>query len=252
VNAAAVISALDLPLGARVDRRIPKTLLVEHGATTTADKRCINEGIEEVQWVATLKPTTISVPTFRDNVREYLEIAVLSVVLRAEAKTTRLAELIHRAVPYPVFLIVAEPESLALSLAHKRWSQGEAGATVLDGDSMAVTLTNAEPDGPQASFRQALSLARQPRANLYELYQGWLDTVLALLAAEVTGHFELTGSAAHAVARRAALREYTQCDVEIARLRAAAAKERQVSRLVELNVALKHAEAARVAALAQL
>ena len=50
-----LIAALELPPNARVDRQVPKTLLLEHGAPTAADKRRIKEGIEEVQWVATLK-----------------------------------------------------------------------------------------------------------------------------------------------------------------------------------------------------
>ncbi len=252
MKAAALIDALELPPGARVDRRVPKTLLVEHGAPTASAKRRINEGIEAVQWVATLKPTTIGVPAVRDEVREYLEIAVLSVALRAEAKVGRLAELIHRAVPYPVFLLVAEGTRLTLSLAHKRWSQGEAGATVLDGESVAATLTDSEPGGLQSSFHEALSLARQPRADLYQLYQGWIDTLLALLAARVTGVFAVATSPDQAATRREALRECARLDTVIARLRAGAAKERQVPKQVALNLDLKRAEAARATALARL
>lgn len=252
MTAADLIAALDLPPGARVDRRVPKTLLVEHGAPTAADKRRINEGIEEVQWVATLKPTTIGVPALRDTVREYLEIAVLRVALRAEANAQRLPELLHRAVPYPVFLLVAEGTRLTLSLAHKRWSQGETGAMVLDGEPVAATLTESEPGGLQSSFREALSLARQPRADLYLLYQGWIDTLLALLAARVTGLFAVAASPDHAATRREALSERARLDAEIARLRAVAAKEKQVPKQVALNLELKRAEAAHAAALARL
>jgi hypothetical protein len=252
LNAADVIAALELPPGAQVDRRVPKTLLVEHGAPTAADKRRINEGIEEVQWVATLKPSTIGVPAYRDAVREYLEINVLSATLRGGAKAARLAELIHRAVPYPVFLLVAEGTGLTLSLAHTRWSQGQAGATVIDGEPIAVAVTKAETDGLQSGFRQALSLARQPRADLYLLYQGWIDTLLALLAARVTGVFMVATSPEHAATRREALRQCSRLDIEIARLRAVAAKEKQVSKQVALNLELKRAEAARAAALTRL
>ena len=97
MTAADIIAALDLPASARVDQRVPKKLLVENGAPTAADKRRINDGIDEVHWVAALKPTTIGVPEFRDTIREYLEIAVLSVVLRAGAQANPVAELIHRA-----------------------------------------------------------------------------------------------------------------------------------------------------------
>jgi hypothetical protein len=252
MNAADLITALDLPPGARVDRRVPKTLLVEHGAPTAADKRRINEGIEEVQWVATLKPTTIGVPALRDEVREYLEIAVLSVALRAEAKTERLAELIHRAVPYPVFLILAEGPRLTLSLAHKRWSQGAAGATVLESEPMAATLMESDHGGTVSSFHETLSLARQPRADLYRLYQGWIDTLLALLAARVTGVYAPAASPDQAANRREALRECARLDAEIARLRTTAAKEKQMPRQVALNLELKQAEAARADALARL
>jgi hypothetical protein len=248
---AAVIAALDLPPSAQVDRRVPKTLLVEHGAPTSADKRRIQDGIEEVRWVATLKPTTIGVPAFRDEVREYLEIAVLSVALRAGAKAERLVELIHRAVPYPVFLVVAEGTRLTLSLAHKRRSQNEAGATVLDGKPVAALLEPKQGE-LEGAFCAALSLARQPRADLCLLYQGWIDALLALNAARVTGTFALALSPDQAAARREALRECARLDAEIARLRKIAAKEKQIPRQVALNLELKRAEAERANARTRL
>ena len=250
--AADLIAALDLPPNARVDRRVPKTLLLEHGAPTAADKQRIKEGIEEVQWVATLKPTTIGVPAFRDATREYLEIAVLNVTLRADSKAERLTELLHRAVPYPLFLLMDVGTGLTLSLAHKRWSEGEAGATVLDGDLVAAALAKANSSQVIPSFLGALSLSSLPRADLYKLYQGCVDAVQALLAAQLTGHFRMPGSLQHAEDRREALREASRLGAEINRLRAAAAKEKQMPRQVELNLALKRTEAARASALTRL
>lgn len=247
MNVADLIAALDLPAGANVDQRVPKKLLVEHGAPTAADRRRITDGIEEVHWLAALKPTTIGVPVFRDDVREYLEIAVLSAALRADAKAGRLTELIHRAVPYPVFLIYTHGECVALSLAHKRWSQGEAGATVLDGELVFAELSVGDRDGFGQAFLASLALARQPRTHLFALYQGWMDTLVALLAARVTGAFVTSESPKEAATRREALRECARLDAEIARLRAAAAKEKQVARQVELNLELKRVERQRSA-----
>ena len=252
MNAADLIAALDLPASSRVDQRVPKKLLVENGAPTSADKRRINEGIEEVHWLAALKPTTIGVPEFRDAAREYLEITVLSAVLRADAQANRLAELIHRAVPYPVFLVASQEDSLALSLTHKRWSQGEAGATVLDGALVVAGIGVGQDVGDGQAFLSALSMARQPRANLYALYQGWMDTALALLAAQVTGAFALVQSPEQAAARRNALAECERLEVQMGGLRAAAAKERQVARQVELNLELKRVQAEHAAARVKL
>ena len=127
MSATTLIDALALPPDARVDQRVPKKLLLGQGAPTAADKRQITHGIEEMFGIAALKPTNIGVPEYRDAVREYLEIAVLTVALRPAAKPTRLIELIHRAIPYPVVLVAEHGDTVGLSLAHKRWSQGEAG-----------------------------------------------------------------------------------------------------------------------------
>ena len=48
-----LIAALALPGSALVDRRVPKSMLVENGAPTPADKRRIRDGIEEIRWLAT-------------------------------------------------------------------------------------------------------------------------------------------------------------------------------------------------------
>ena len=247
-----IIAALDLPAGSRVDQRVPKKLLLENGAPTAADKRHINKGIEELFWVAALKPTTIGVPEHRDETREYLEIAVLRLALRPEAKAGRLIELVHRAVPYPVLLVTEHAEHPGLSAAHKRWSQGEAGKTVLEGEVVSTGWENALDADRWPAFRDALVLGRQPRTTLHALYQGWIDTLLALHAARLTGTFATPTSAAHAAARRDALQECTRLEADITRLRAAAEKEKQLPRQVEINLELKRLQAAQAAARANL
>lgn len=249
-----LLAALDLSEGARVDQRVPKKLLVENGAPTAADKRHINEGIDTFQWLAALKPTTIGVPEFRDDLREYLEIAVLSLTLRPGAKTNRLAELVHRAVPYPVFLILEQGNNLIISLAHKRWAQNEAGKMVLEGEIVEAELASHTHNSVEIERQclSAFSLSHQPRTHLLDLYQGWFDTLLALNAARVTGVFILPSNTEQAAARRQALIECSQLDADIAKLRAAASKEKQIARQVELNQKLKSMVAAQSAARARL
>lgn len=242
MNATALIEALGLPAEARVDQRVPKKLLGEHGAPTAGDKRQINEGIEELRWVAALKPTTIGVAEYRDAAREYLEIAVLTLQLRPGAKADRLTELVHRAVPYPVWLVTAQPPKLALSLAHKRWSQGETDKTVLDSEIIEVGLLEAPDESGNQAFLRSLALARQLRTNLYVLYQGWIDCVTALLVSRITGPYVLPQSTEHAAALRDALENHARLQRDIARLRAQAAKEKQISRRVELNLEIKRLE----------
>ena len=248
MNADEILTALDLPINCRLDRRVPKKLLLENGAPTAADKRRINEGIEEFFWIAALKPTTIGVPEYRDTEREYLEIAVLRLVLRSGAKTTRLLELVHRAVPYPLILIAEQTGQIGISAAHKRWAQNEAGKTVLDGEIVSANCDGVQDAEYLPTFFATLAIGRQTHASLYALYQSWVDVLLTLKAARVTGVYRLAADAGDAAARREALRECARLDAEIARLRASAAGEKQMPRQVELNMEVKRMEAALAAA----
>ena len=252
MKATELLEALDLPAAARVARRVPKTLLTEHGAPTAADKRRIAGGIEQLVWLAALKPTTAGVAEYRDDVREYLEIAVLRLTLRAAAKGARLVDLVHRAVPYPLLLVAEQGERLQLSAAHKRWSQGETGKTVLDGEGVSVEWGGSGSDVHREAFLHAVALGRQPQSSLFALYQGWIDTLMALRAARRTGSFVPSASADAARVRREALRECERLEAVIVRLRATVAKEKQMPRQVELNLELKRVEAARATALAKL
>ena len=123
---------------------------------------------------------------------------MLRLTLRAAAKASRLVELVHRAVPYPLLAVDGAGRTAGPSAAHKRWSQGEAGKTVLEGDVVTADW-DAERDGeigpPSATPWRSVS---QPRATLHALYQGWIDTLLALHAARVTGAFAIAGNAEHA------------------------------------------------------
>lgn len=262
-----LISALFLPTSCRVDQRVPKKMLVENGAPTSADKRLINDTIEDIQWLAALKPNTVGVAGYRDDSRDYTEVAVLCITTRKAAldgsaaasrsaqhtrsiNITRLAELLHRAVPYPVLLFVIAPQGVYLSLAHKRWAQNQAGKVVLDGEPTTIGVARDLPD--DHPFVQAIALTQQPQTSLLAVYQGWMDCLTAWQVAQYTGAFTITDTPDQAAARRDALRTCWRLEQESIRLRALAVKEKQMAKQVDLNLALKRISAELKSAREQL
>lgn len=196
------VALLSLPPESLVRQRLPKKHLLENGAITSSDKRYINDGIEEMQWVAALRPSSIGVPAFEDSERQYLEIAVLTISYKQDAKVSRIRELIHRAIPYPVVLFGSDG---VMSLAELRFSQSEKGLLIIDGEILV-----ADP----SIISGNLSIASQPQNNLKTLYQGWCDLLAPLV-------------------------ESSERQKEIARLRKEISKEPQMARRVELNIKIK-------------
>lgn len=234
-----IIAALDLPDSALVKKRVSKKLLLDNGAATAADRRRITEDVEELMWLAALKPTSVGVKEYKDDTREYLEIDVLHLSLRSDSKSARLIELVHRAIPYPILLLTQQPGATELSAAHKRWAHNDSGKVVLSGDMVATRWNAGQADEYWSDFRDALSLGRQPRSTLFALYQGWIDTLLAVQAARLTNIWHRSVDHEHASARQKALFEYARLETEIGRIRTAASKEQQMARRIDLNSELK-------------
>lgn len=255
MNTTDFINSLSLPQTAFVNERIAKKLLVENVAATPADKRAINEGIDELIWVAAMKPNNIGVPAYRDDSREYLEIAILSMRCRAEARSNRITELIHRSIPYPVLLVsivdmdheeneisrkasTASAPLLNVSVADKRFSQKDAHSMVLED---GVTEVQLEADSRLEAFASAMNLGKQPRDNLLRLYRGWAAVLDAYRASRITGVFDPNSLSREE--RRSAIVEFERIEREISVLRNQAAKEKQINRRVDLNLDVKRMEA---------
>lgn len=276
MTAQVLIDAFRLPAQALVGQRIPKKLLVEQGAPTAADKRLINDTVDELWWQATIKPGTVGVPAFHAvlsasaapssnggaategatgsdaaaDATDVIELALVSARLRPptrEAQARRLMQLIHRAIPYPVLLVAQAPSGTVLSLAHKRASLGEAGKWVVAEGADTYAFDPAQPTAAEAQFMASLALDQLPRsalADLRALYQAVADRVTALAVAHVTGSYtapegEEAASGGGAAAQRLALAERGQLLEQLASARNAAAKARQMSQRVDLNLQIQ-------------
>ena len=241
----AILSALALPPGALLALRVPKKLLVEQGAPTSADKRAIQDGVDELHWLATLKPTTIAIPAATEPGQGFAEIAVIAAQLRPAARVARLTELIHRAIPYPVLLLTLggpnDTKSI-LSVAPKRPALNEGGKLVVERVVATSPFHPLLPSPIERAFLDSLALASLPAGDLSVLYAGWLARTEALQAALLSGHYTVRDDPGAIEQRRAVLGAHSDLAREITSLRARANRERQLNRLVDLNMQIQSLE----------
>lgn len=237
-----LLEALALPTSARMERRVPKAMLAEHGATGAGDRKLIENGIERLRWRASLKPSTIGVPAFTDDARDYAEIAVLTLEVRDGANANRLAKIAHSAIPYPLILIIGDEHASALSVAPKRRHERRADRFVIDRLMLSPALT--KPLASAANDYVAnLGVAGLPATNLLSLYEGMVNRIEAYTAAGITGSFRLPLNAEDVARRRVALDAHSGQAREIARLRRAAAAEKRLAVRIDLSHAITLAEA---------
>ncbi|WP_111745653.1 DUF4391 domain-containing protein [Salinisphaera orenii] len=233
---------LALPETAYLGKRVYKKLFFENADLTAADRRAFTDDIDTVTWQYTLKPATLNVNTYRDNERDYAELAVIEVSLRDPKRIARLAELINRAIPYPMLLILVHEDRITLSTAHKRASRAEADTVIAEDMQLTQWLDPAALEPVEQAFLNSLALPELPQTHYHALYSAWHQRLLALACARLSGTFHVPESAEARTRQREALAACHQLENDIASLRAEIKKETRFNRQVELNTRIKALE----------
>ena len=231
----ALYEAMAVPDACHLGKRVFKKLFHENARLGATDKRAFSEDIDDIVWQYTLKPSTVPIRPYEDDQREYDEVAILQANLRALRRTGRIAEIVHRAIPYPLVVVVAHEESCAVSVAHKRFSQAEKGAIVAVDPMTTDWIDLSAPLPVQQAFLDSLAFAALPATHLFAFYSALVDRVIALDCARLTGQFRLESVAAKRQARRERLAACHDLEGRIAEHKTAIKKETQFNRQVDLN-----------------
>lgn len=229
-----IVDAMALPPASRIDRRIPKTVLSEHGAGTAAQRKLIDGTVERLDWLATLSPATAGIAAGTDEERPVPEVQLLALTARAEA-TQPLLTIIHRAIPYPLMLLTRIPSgNVRMTLAPLRPAERLHERMVVERLVVAPDLA-APLDPPAEAFVASLYIGGLPQTDLGALYEGLVQRAEALASACLSGTgFSLPKDAAAATARRDDLARHSQLETARIAARAAARKEKRLAHQVAL------------------
>ena len=239
-NLNAFYDRLGFPEAGLLDKRIYKRMVLDHGDLTAADKKTLSEEVTKLTWKYALKADRVQVLPYEDPEREYLEVAVVEAMLSRRKRAPRIAEMIQRAIPYPVLLVMVEGSGVCVSVAHKRFSLAEKGSIVAD-DFLSSPWSGEPSKEIDEAFYDALSLRNLSQVDFFALYRSLVQAVLARACAELTGRFVLDAGGLEADRRRR-LDQCHEMEREIGSLRAAIGKQDRFAEQVELNTQLKELE----------
>ena len=193
-----VCEHLALPDSTFLGTRITKKMLMDNNKLSSAEKKLVADVVQSTRWQNTLKPETINVPVYVTETVEYLEIAVMRVVLRNISKKNKsqhngklkpVAKLLHTLIPYPIILLLAREDNLVISLADKRINQADHSKLVIEHMYNSHWLNQAELTKNDNLFLNDFSLRNVSSLNYFELYQDFITMLIALETSKISGHY---------------------------------------------------------------
>lgn len=237
---------LGLPEKALLQARIYKKQLLENADLTISDRKWINEEIESIEWRYTLKPATVAIPKYEDTEREYIEIALLHITLKANTHIKRLSEVVQRAIPYPLIVVFEHADSLLISLADKRINRSDSSKLTAEQffESGWFDENLVNQNEVYASFLDSLrfnqtGINQLALQDLYIFYQSIITRFNALDAAKHTGKFTLTANVEADKLRQEHLQTLKQLELQLISLKAQVKNETQFNSKLEGNVQIK-------------
>ena len=236
-----VFEALALPSATAINKRVPKTVFNDQADLSAGDKRLLDNGLDRLDWRATLGPTSVGLAAFADGVRAYPQIVVMSAKLRPGAAADRLTTVIHRAIAHPLLLLCESGGAVVLSVGLKRLHEREEGQVVVE--RIAASPGMAAPVTPVTeTFLNSLNLTGIGGHDLWALHLGWAERIEAFAVAQVTGAFRLPTDEADAQTRRDELADHEAQIKAVAALRKRAQAEKQLNRRIDLAREVTRAE----------
>ncbi|MFD2247294.1 DUF4391 domain-containing protein [Pontibacter ruber] len=235
------LSILNIPAACLVDQRIPKTSIITGAELCIADKKLLQDEAQEVRWIAAFKPNNAAIPAYTDELYSYNEVHYILLELKQEAKYKKVAELLQKAMPYPLVLWIVVDNKLCVCTANKRINQNDTGKRTIENVTFAPWLPLLVDDSITLAFLSSLAIELLPQQDLRAFYQSITIRIHNLEAAQLTGAYTVKGadSTRRDVERLAALRKLTE---EITRLKKEIKSSTAFGEKVTLHIRLKKLE----------
>lgn len=223
---------LNIPDSCFIGNTIYKKLFYENADLSTNDKSLFTDTINKVTWLYCLKPETINISAYKDEVREYPEVEVIEVLLHKDYKLKRIAEIIMRTIPYPMVLIFRLEGKVKFYVAHQRTNQSDSSKNTIE---EFISTDWLESD---SALFDKLDIKQMRFTNFYALYSDIVDTIsIYNLSTIIPTDDNITGAEARELSA-----QIEDIEQEITSLRAKLKKETQFNRKMELNIEIKRLE----------
>lgn len=227
-----------IPEKCLLNKPLFKKLFQEHVDLDITDKKALKDDIDRIRWVYTLKPSILNIAPYRDDMREYDEIAVIQIDLTSIARAPRIAAFVNKAIPYPIVVVFSYLDTIAISLADKRINQADKSKWVVEDTWMTEWFNPDAPNEAQQKFMQDMAMNSLSFVSFYAFYTDIKSRVVALNIADKSGCYYLTTP--EITSKRAEnLRQLCRLEQEKADLQNKLVKQKQLGQQVELATRIK-------------
>lgn len=233
------LANLNLPASCTLGKTIFKKQFYDNAGLSAADKKLITNNVEKVIWQYCLKPDTINIQPYIDDEYELLEVQVIEARLKKDSRHQRIAEIIMRAIPYPVILQLTSNNKLMIAAGIPRISLADKQKHTVEDFVFSPWIGVENLSQEEQDFLASIKASKLSFTNFFRFYSDFVDQLHLFNAAK------LAGKTLQGIDPRIAQQvheDVTDIERQLVALRAKLKTESMFKRKVELNVQIKKLE----------
>jgi len=231
---------LALPQKSLLERRLTKAFFLKNFTLKASEKKVLNNSIVSMEWLASLKPSTSNIPSLINEKYSFEEIQFFKVKIKEEAiaKHKQVIELIHKHIPYQIFLIVYSDQSLMYSVCDKRINQGEKVKRTIESYTHTPIINLLYKREIEDAFLQNLHFRSLTKTNLETTYQSYIRAIVQYSSASITGKY-IVRNQERSGEDLTVLQQIEKLETEIISLKSQIKKATSFSIKTQLNIDLQ-------------
>ena len=233
------LNSLNLPANCKIGSTVFKKLFYDTGLSV-ADKKLITNQVEKVIIQYNLNPEKINIQPYFDEEREYPEVQVIEVRLNDINRHRRVAEIIMRAIPYPIILQLTYGTSLMVVAGKPRVNLADRQKHTIEEFIFSPWVDSQNLSPQDHDFLASIQAGRLSFTNFYRFYSDFVDQLHLYKAAKLAGKTLQNQDPQEARRLHA---EVVEIESELTTLRSQLEKETMFNRKVDLNIQLKRLQA---------
>lgn len=235
-----IFESIGLPDGCKVGNTLFKKLFYENAVMNNRDKEIFKDHIKKIVWEYSLKPDTINIQPFKDEEREYAEIALLSVELVEGSKYKRIAEIIQKSIPYPLILVMKCDSQVVINVALRRLNKNDATRDSIEEMQFTKWISIDDLKANDISFLDSINVKALSFSNLLRFYSEFVDKINIYNASQYTGAVYTTELKADEL--KCVTADIEEIENQIIAARNDLKKEKHFNKKMKINIMIKKLE----------
>lgn len=236
-----IFEYMNIPDSCKVGNTIFKKLFYENVSMSSKDKDLFKDCVEKIVWEYSIKPETLNIPIYKDETREYDEIAIITVEINDKTKSNKIAEIIQKTIPYPIVLVLGHEDNVMLNVTHKSTNQVDSSRNTLDELLYTDWISKGEFAEIDDHFVKRLDVREYSFVNLYNFY----NDISVLVQLQIASQFKeniLSRKNIDVIQTKEITNKIIMLERKIHALRNDLKKEKHFNRKMKINIDIKQVE----------